>query len=72
MFKLNFVIDMLMQNFIEKQKKYAKYCEQFKTVHDISNSIKKIQRNMDEIIPMMKEINELLPENERLEEFSLK
>lgn len=61
---------MLLQNFTHKQRKYAKYCEQFKAVNDISNSLKKIQRNMDEILPMMKEINEFLPENERLEEFS--
>jgi hypothetical protein len=45
---------MLMLNFIEKQKKYAKYCEQFKTIHDISHSVKKIQRSIDEIVPMMK------------------
>ena len=52
--KLNFIIDLLMQNFTDKQKKYAKYCEQFKTVHDLTHSLKKIQRSMDEIIPMMK------------------
>jgi hypothetical protein len=45
---------MLMLNFTEKQKKYAKYCEQFKTVNDLSHSLKKIQRSIDEIIPMMK------------------
>ena len=45
---------MLMLNFTEKQKKYAKYCEQFKTVNDLSHSLKKIQRSIDEIIPMMR------------------
>ena len=45
---------MLMLNFTEKQKKYAKYCEQFKTIHDIAHSVKKIQRSIDEIVPMMK------------------
>lgn len=59
-----------MINFVEKQRRYAKYCEQFKTVSDLSNCMRKIQRSMDEIIPMMKEINDFLPENERLEEFT--
>lgn len=63
---------MLLQNFSEKQRKYAKYCEQFRAVSDLSHSLKKINRSMDEIIPMMKEINEFFPENERLEEFSFK
>ena len=45
-----------MLNFIEKQKKYAKYCEQFKAIHDLSHSLKKIQRSIDEILPMMKVI----------------
>jgi hypothetical protein len=58
-----------MQSFVEKQKKYAKYCDQFKTVNDLSNSLKKIQRSMDEILPMMNEINEYFPEQDRLEEF---
>jgi uncharacterized protein YhaN len=63
---------MLLQNFADKQKKYAKYCEQFRSVQELSNNLKKIQRNMDEILPMMKEINNILPDNERLEEFSFK
>ena len=67
---LHLVIDTLIQSFIDKQKKYAKYCEQFKVVQDLSINLKKVQRSMDEILPMMKEINEYLPENERLEDFS--
>lgn len=59
-----------MQNYLDKQKKYAKYCEQMKTVNDLNVSVKKIRRNMDEILPMIKSINEFLPEEDRLEEFS--
>ncbi|CAF0878977.1 unnamed protein product [Brachionus calyciflorus] len=67
---LNFVVDLLLQNFLDKQKKYAKYCEQLRTVNDLNQSMKKIRRNIDEILPMIKEINEFLPDEERLEEFS--
>ena len=63
------IIDLLMQNFTDKQRKYAKYCEQFKTVNDLSHTLKKIQRSMDEILPSINEINELFPEEERLEVF---
>lgn len=62
----------MYQNFVEKQRKYAKYCEHFKTVSDLSQNLRKIQRSMDEIIPMMKEINDCLPDTDRLEEFSFK
>lgn len=60
-----------MQSYVERQRRYAKYCEQFLAVKEISNNIKKIQRNIDELLPMMDDINKYLPENERLEEFSL-
>ena len=63
-------MDVLLQNFVEKQKLYAKYCDQFRIVSDLSNNLKKIQKSMDQILPMMKEINEFLPEEDRLEEFS--
>jgi hypothetical protein len=67
---LNLIVDLLMNNFYEKQKKYAKYCEQFKAVSDVSNSLKKVQRDMDEILPMIKEINSFLPDEDKLEEFT--
>jgi hypothetical protein len=60
-----------MQNYVDRQRKYAKYCEQFLAVKDITNNLKKIQRKIDEILPMMKEINKMLPETERLEDFNL-
>ena len=36
---LNIVIETLILSFVEKQKKYAKYCEQFKVIQDLSNSL---------------------------------
>jgi hypothetical protein len=60
-----------MQGYVDRQRKYAKYCEQFLAVKDITNNLKKIQRKIDEIIPMMNEINSILPEAERLEDFNL-
>ena len=61
----------MLEIFFDKQKKHAKYCEQFKAIEDISHSLKKIQRNIDEVVPMMKEINEFLPESEKLEKFNI-
>ncbi len=67
---LNIVIETLILSFVEKQKKYAKYCEQFKIIQDLSNSLKKAQRTMDEILPMMKELNDYLPDEEKMSDFS--
>ena len=67
---LNIVIETLILSFVEKQKKYAKYCEQFKVIQDLSNSLKKAQRTMDEILPMMKELNDYLPDEEKMSDFS--
>jgi hypothetical protein len=59
-----------MQNFYEKQKRYAKYCEHFRSVGEISQSLKKMQRSIDEIMPMLDEINALLPDEDQLEKFT--
>jgi ATP-dependent Lon protease len=68
--QVHFVIDMMLQNFSEKQRKYAKFCEQFKSIGEISNSLKRIQRTMDEVLPMIDEINDHLPSELKLEKFS--
>ena len=67
---LNLIVDLLTNNFYDKQKKYAKYCEQFKSVYDISNSLKKIQRDMEEILPMINDVNSFLPGEDKLEHFN--
>jgi len=69
--ELDFVANTLMHTFTEKQRKFAKYCDQFQSVKEISMTLKKIQRKMENIESMMKEINSSFPENERLEELSV-
>ncbi len=64
---MDFVANTLIQSFTDRQRKYAKYCEQFLSVKEISNNLKRIQRNIDQIVPMIEEINNFLPENDRLE-----
>jgi hypothetical protein len=68
--KLNIVVELIMQNFFDKQKKYAKYCEHFRSIGEISHSLRKIQRSLDETFSMLDEINMLLPESDRLEKFT--
>ena len=68
--QVEFVVDNLMNRFYEKQKKYAKYCEHFRAVEDMSHSLKKIQRNIDEIMPLMNEINDFHPAEDKLEAFN--
>ena len=69
--KVDFVVDVLIQNFVEKQKKHAKHCENFQIVGEMAQSLRKIQRSVEnEIVPLINKINAMLPEEERLEPFS--
>ncbi|CAD5117514.1 DgyrCDS6281 [Dimorphilus gyrociliatus] len=66
-------IDSLAQNvymsMTERQRKYAKYAEQLQRISDTRSTLTKIRMNMTKTVHLMKELNDRLPDDEKLEEF---
>ena len=56
----------------DKQKKYAKYAEQFQRASETVLVLKRIKDSVDNIIPKMERLNNMLPQEERLEPFQIK
>ncbi|RUS86092.1 hypothetical protein EGW08_006112 [Elysia chlorotica] len=57
---------------VERQKKYAKFVEQFGRITETLSTLKKIQKGMDDIVPRMDILNSLLPAEDQLETFSFR
>ena len=76
MFVLYFQIDCLMHvllnSMTERQRKFAKYAEQFQRVSETLSILNRIKGSIDNIIPKMERLNQILPESEQLESFSMK
>lgn len=66
---IDFAITALTNMLTDRQKKYAKYADKVNKVHDIAATLNKTQRNMEQSMILMKELNSILPAEERLEPF---
>ena len=63
---------MIMNLMTDKQKKYAKYAEQFQRASETVQVLKRIRESVDSIIPKMERLNSMLPRDEQLEPFQMK
>ena len=61
-----------MNTMTERQKKYAKYADQFQRTSETVSVLNRVKNSIDDIIPKMETLNRMLPPDERLEPFQMK
>ncbi|XP_033627443.1 BLOC-1-related complex subunit 5-like [Asterias rubens] len=56
----------------ERQRRYAKLAEQIQKINEMSFTLQKVTKNVNQLIPLMDRLNNVLPDEERLEPFLMR
>ncbi|KAL4233890.1 hypothetical protein ACF0H5_008563 [Mactra antiquata] len=70
--EIDCMIQKIMNTMTEKQKRYAKYAEQFSRTSETVQVLNRVKDTMNDIIPKMEALNKMLPKEEQLEPFQMK
>ncbi|CAI9738279.1 Hypothetical predicted protein [Octopus vulgaris] len=70
--EIDYMMHVLLNSLTDRQRKYAKYTEQFQRVSETLSILNRIKGSIDNIIPKMERLNQMLPETEQLEPFTMK
>ncbi|XP_070532726.1 BLOC-1-related complex subunit 5-like [Ptychodera flava] len=65
-------INTIMASMTDRQKKFAKYAEHIQKVEEMSAVLKRVQMSVDQLVPLMERLNSVLPDDDRLEAFSMR
>lgn len=61
-----------MSALLERRRKFDKHAEHIQKIADMSDLLRRIQKNVDDLLPLMDRMNSILPPEDQLEPFSMK
>ncbi|XP_002733712.1 BLOC-1-related complex subunit 5-like [Saccoglossus kowalevskii] len=70
--EVDVAIHSIMHSMVERQKKFAKYAEHIQKIEEMSAVLKRVQMSVDQLVPLMDRLNSVLPDEDRLEPFSMR
>lgn len=56
----------VQQRIVDKQKRFARYCEESKKLRDVVTNLKRLDQSLTDLADRMRAINSILPADEQL------
>lgn len=65
-------VTAIMVALLERRRKFDKHTEHIQKIADMSALLGRIQKNVDDLLPLMDRLNSILPPDDQLEPFTMK